>query len=420
MSLYGMMRTGVSGMAAQSNRLSSVSDNIANADTTGYKRSQTEFSTLVIPSTPGTYSSGGVASTTVATISQQGPLQYTTSNTDLALQGNGFFIVSDASGTPYLTRAGSFVENKATGTLVNTAGFALMGYSYAAGVPSATANGFNGLVPVTIAHSDLTASPSTTGVFTANLPADGSIVAAANLPSTNAATATYSQKSSLVTYDNLGSKVMLDVYFTKSANNTWEVSVYNQADATPNTGFPYSSGPLATQTLNFDPANGKLAGASATDITIPVPNGQSLNLDLSSMTQLSTGYIVANAQVNGNAPSTIDKVAISQDGIVSAQYDDGTIRALYRIPLANVPSPDHLQTLPGNVFTESTDSGPVHIGFANSGGFGSINSGALESSNVDIADELTNMIAAQRSYTANSKVFQTGTDLMDIVVNLKR
>jgi flagellar hook protein FlgE len=151
-----------------------------------------------------------------------------------------------------------------------------------------------------------------------------------------------------------------------------------------------------------------------------VPNGQSLNLDLSSMTQLSAGYTVANAQVNGNAPSTIDKVTISQDGIVSAQYDDGTMRALYRIPLANVPSPDQLQTLPGNVFAESANSGPVHIGFANDGGFGSVNSGALESSNVDIADELTNMIEAQRSYTANSKVFQTGTDLMDIVVNLKR
>jgi flagellar hook protein FlgE len=415
-----MMRTGVSGMSAQANRLSAVSDNIANADTTGYKKSQTEFSTLVLPSTPGSYSSGGVASETVNSISQQGQLQYTTSDTDLAIQGNGFFVVSDGSGNPFLTRAGSFVKDDSTGQFVNAAGFTLMGYSFANGVPSATANGFDGLVPITIDQSQLAANPSTSGIFSANLPAGDDIVAAANLPSANASTAAYSEKSSLVTYDSLGSKVMLDLYLTKSSANTWEVSVYNQADASPNTGFPYSSGPLATETLDFDPTTGNLTTASATDISIPVPNGASLDLDLSSMTQFGSGYTVYDAKVNGNAPSTIDKVSIDKDGTLYAQYEDGSMRALYRIPLAEVASPDRLQTLPGNVFAESADSGAVSMGFAGEGGLGSINSGALESSNVDIADELTDMIEAQRSYTANSKVFQTGTDLMDIVVNLKR
>ena len=103
-----------------------------------------------------------------------------------------------------------------------------------------------------------------------------------------------------------------------------------------------------------------------------------------------------------------------------AQYENGSFRALYRIPLATVQSPDQLKVLPGNVFTQSADSGAVQIGFANEGGLGTVVSGALENSNVDIAEELTNMIESQRSYTANSKVFQTGADLMDILVNLKR
>ncbi len=128
----------------------------------------------------------------------------------------------------------------------------------------------------------------------------------------------------------------------------------------------------------------------------------------------------ADAKVNGNAPSTIDKIQISQDGVIYAQYADGTTKPLYKIPLADVQSPDNLTAMPGNVYAQSTDSGAVRIGFANEGRLGSIVSGALENSNVDIAEELTNMIAAQRSYTANSKVFQTGSDLMDVLVNLKR
>src|SRR6476619_6891513 len=107
MGLYGMMRTSASGMAAQANRLSTVADNIANSSTTGYKRAYTEFSSLVLPSTPGSYNSGGVTTNVLNSISKQGALQYTTSTTDLAVDGNGFFVVRDASGSPFLTRAGS-------------------------------------------------------------------------------------------------------------------------------------------------------------------------------------------------------------------------------------------------------------------------------------------------------------------------
>ncbi|RWL50054.1 flagellar hook protein FlgE [Mesorhizobium sp. M2E.F.Ca.ET.209.01.1.1] len=418
MSLYGMMRTGVSGMNAQANRLSTVADNIANSDTTGYKRSSAEFSSLIMPGTGGAYNSGGVTTTIRSAISTQGVMTYTTSVSDLAVNGDGFFVVQDASGTPYLTRAGSFVPD-AQGRLVNAAGYQLMAYDYANGDPAATANGFEGLVPVQISDQEMTATPSTSGIFSGNLPAGATPVAAGSLPSTNSATAQYTSKTSLVAYDNLGNKKLLDVYFTNTGAGTWQVAVFDQSKATPGTSFPYTGGALGTANLTFDTTTGKLTGAT-TGVSFTVPGGQSLNLDLSKLTQLGTGFTVADAKVNGNAPSSIQKVQIGQDGIIYAQFADGSTKALYKIPLADVQSPDNLTAMPGNVYVESTDSGAVHIGFANEGKLGSIVSGALENSNVDIAEELTNMIAAQRSYTANSKVFQTGSDLMDVLVNLKR
>ncbi len=418
MGLYGMMRTGVSGMAAQSNRLSTVADNIANSSTNGYKRAQAEFSTLVLPSSGGSYNSGGVTTSIRYSISQSGPLQYTTSGTDLAVKGNGFFVVQDANGQPVLTRAGSFVPN-AEGELVNATGYKLMGYSYANGDPTVTANGFAGLEAISIAQSELVATPSRNGILTANLPAGSTPVAAGDLPSANSATASYTQKTSLVVYDNLGGEKLLDIYMTMTGPDTWEVAVYDRADAAPNTSFPYANPALSTQTLSFDPTTGQLTGASATDIAIPVPGGDTLTLDMSGMTQLSAGFTVTG-EADGAAPYSIDSVEISTDGTVFAKYADGSMRAIYRIPVATVQSPDQLQVLSGNAFAESTDSGGVQLGFAGEGGRGTVVSGAVENSNVDIAQELTDMIEAQRNYTANSKVFQTGSDLMEILVNLKR
>jgi len=425
MSLYGMMRTGVSGMNAQANRLSTVADNIANSSTNGYKRANTEFSTLVVPSTQGSYNSGGVTTTVRNAISTQGVLQYTTSITDLAVNGSGFFVVQNGGGQPYLTRAGSFVLD-GEGRLVNAAGFQLMGYSYANGTPSATANGYAGLEPITISQPELVATPSRNGLFAGNLPLGAEIVdttappagAGQSTAGDNTGASEYSAKTSLVAYGNRGEQVILDVYFTKTGDDQWEVAVFDRADAAPDTSFPYASGPLATEQLTFDPITGKVSGTDA--ITIPVPGGDNLELDLSQLTQLDSGFQVQDAKVDGTPPSSIESIEISAEGVIYAQYDDGSFKPLYRIPLADVTSPDQLRVLSGNVFAESAESGAVRLGFAGSDGFGEIASGALENSNVDIAEELTSMIESQRSYTANSKVFQTGSDLMELLVNLKR
>lgn len=420
MGLYSTMRTSASGMAAQANRLGAVSDNIANSSTTGYKRSSMEFSSLVLDSGGTEYVSGSVEAHTRYAISEQGAFRFTTSVTDLAVKGQGFFVVSSESGQTYLTRAGSFVPN-GTGELVNAAGYKLMGYSLLNGSPSMVANGTAGLEVVSIGSLALKASPSTTGKFNVNLPSNSSTVPAANLPSTNSAGAQYTAKSSIVAYDNLGNQVTLDVYSSNLGGGNWEIAVYNQADAASGGGFPYSSGPLATQTLTFDTTNGQLASASPTSVNVPVPNGSTLALDMSGSSQLATGYTLLDATVvNGNAPSAVDRVEIADDGTLFAIFESGARVPTYKIPLATVASPDNMQPLAGNVFVPTADSGEIQLGFPGESGFGTMVSGALEQSTVDLASELTTMIEAERNYTANSKVFQTGADMMDVLVNLKR
>lgn len=418
MSLYGVLRTGVSGLLAQASKLGTVADNIANANTTGYKRASVEFSSLVIGETSDYYNSGGVTSSVRFGVAQQGSFLQTTSATDLAVDGKGFFVVTDTAGTPFLSRAGSFVPN-GEGELVNAAGYTLMGYPVTNGDPNVVANGLAGLAPVNVTLAQLDAMPSTTGQFFANLPSNAAATALADLPSGNAATALPTAKSSLVSYDNLGNEVLLDMYFTKTAANDWEVAVFNQADATAG-GFPYAAGPLATQTLQFDPTTGELAGASANAITVPVPNGGALDLDLSQTTQLAADYTVMAAEVDGSAPSAVDDIEITEEGVLIALLENGSRQPLYRIALADVTSPDNLRPVTGNVYLPTNESGDVRVGAPGDGSFGTVISGALEQSNVDLGSELVSMIEAQRGYTANSKVFQTGAELLDVLINLKR
>jgi flagellar hook protein FlgE len=417
MGLYGMMRTSVSGMAAQANRLSTVADNIANSSTTGYKRASTEFSSLVLESGGSAYESGSVETRVRYGISEQGTFKFTTSVTDLSVKGNGFFLVSNESGQNFLTRAGSFVMD-GSGDLINAAGYKLMGYSLAPGAPVPVANGTAGLTAVNIGALAMQSDPSTAGRLYVNLPANADIETV--LPSGNAAGAQYTAKTSMSAYDNLGNEVTLDVYMTKTANNTWEVAVYNHANAAASGGFPYTTSALATQTLTFNPTNGQLTSTSATSINIAIPNGATVTLDMSETSQLAEDYTLLDAEVNGSAPSEVERIEIDDDGTLYAVFENGARLATFRIPLADVASPDNLQPLAGNVFAASADSGDVRVGFPGEGGFGSMVSGALEQSTVDLASELTAMIESERNYSANSKVFQTGSELMDVVVNLKR
>ena len=418
MSLYSVLRTGVSGMNAQSNRLSTIADNIANAGTTGYKRAWTDFSSLILESGKNNYNSGSVVTNVRYSVSQQGALNYTTSPTDLAIQGRGFFAVTDAGGNPFLSRAGAFVIDGNTGNLVNSSGYTLMGYDISKGPKSVELNGFGNLEPINLSNMNLQAKASTEGVFTANLPSTSDVVTGPT-PASNDPNAEYSVKSSIIAYDKLGNTVTLDIYMTKVSDTpaSWELAAYDQSGAAADGGFPYADGAIGTQTLEFN-ANGNLTSGGL--MSIAIPGGETLALDVSSMTQLATDYTPINVAVNGSAPSVVSDIAIEGDGTVYAVYENGAKLPAFRIPLADVSSPDSLQPMPGNVFATTTDSGAVQMGFPTEGGYGGVVSGALEQSNVDMAAELTDMIIAQRDYTANSKSFQTGNELLDVLMNLKR
>ncbi len=409
MSLYGLLTTSASGMNAQSTLLGGVADNIANINTIGYKGASAEFASMILDGSG--VSSGSVLAASHVAVSKQGNINATTSPTDLAIQGNGFFIVQDTSGQPLLTRSGSFTEN-ATGSLVNSAGYTLLGYP-AGG--SGAANGFNGLVPVNLSTLGLKASPTTTGQLYLNLPANSAIIPAANLPS--AGGTSFTEKTALVGYDNVGNQITLDVYLSKSGTNTWKADIYNAADATSG-GFPYTSAALSSSTLNFSATDGTLTSGSPISFTFP--NGKPVTLDMSQTTELATNYTILQANTNGNAPSQVANVSISGDGMLSTVYENGATVEQYEIPLATVVSPDNMTAVTGNAFQANTKSGAAQIGKAGLGGVGSIKSNALESSTVDLASELAQMIAAQNNYQANSKVFQTGSQLLQVLIQLDR
>lgn len=401
MSLYGTMRTGVSGMSAQANRLSTVADNIANSSTVGYKKSSTQFSSMILPSTNGSYNSGGVETDVRYSISAQGTFSYTTSETDMAINGDGFFIVTGDDGTNYLTRAGSFVLQE-DGTLKNSAGYTLQGYEYdSTADPTIVVNGFDGLTDVDLSGSGISAVASTEGTLNVNLK--------------NGEAVGYEKTTSLTVFDSQGSSRLVEFTYTKVADNEWSVTA--TGPGTPTTV-------LATTTLEFD-ADGQLITPASGEVTLDgftidgaeVPD---ITLQIGDTTQLASDFSVEKGAVNGNAASKVKGYEIDESGVVSIAYENGDLVPTYRVALASVQSPDNLNPVAGNLYTQSNDSGVIVMGYAGSSGFGSIISGALEDSNVDTAEELTAMIESQRNYTANSKVFQTGSELMEVLVNLKR
>jgi flagellar hook protein FlgE len=402
MGLFSAMTASVSGMAAQGNALAAVSENISNASTTGYKQALIQFQDIVEQAgVTGDYTADGVTSSIRYNIAEHGNLTGTTSPTDLAIQGNGFFLVKDASGNIFMTRAGSFVPDQ-NGNLVNAAGYTLMGYNVGPGGAGVT-NTVSGLTPVNINGAALIATPSTAGTFTANLNSNDPVLT--GTPSTS----NFTKKSSLVAYDDLGNPETLDLYFSNLGGNNWEVDVYNNG---------VQLNPPGPVTLNFDPTNGHLLPSSAQSLSIAVPNGQTVTLDVSNSTQLASPFAVTTATVNGNAPSQWQGVTIAPDGTMSYNYSNGQIAPAFKIPLANVNSPDNLDTVSGDAFTPSLTSGSLIIGSASIGGLGTIKSSQLESSTVDLATQLTDMVVAQRGYESNSKVFQTGSEMLSTLINM--
>ena len=413
---FQLFNTAVMGMSAQSDALANISENIANSNTVGYKKATTHFQTILSGFQGPRQTGGGVSTHTRHDLDGKGAFISTKSSTDLAIQGNGFFVVTDNDGGVFLTRAGSFSPDS-NGKLVNAAGYNLLGFpTDTNGNLTAGNMAVANMNIIQIQKDKLYSNPTSEGVLSVNLPANTMVTSPANLPSTNSVGSSAAAKTSAVVYDNLGQKGNIDFYYAKTASNSWEVTAYNAADAS-NGGFPYTSPALVVQSITFDPNDGLLLSGSPVNLTIP--NGLSVKVDISKTTQLGAPFIVNGLSFNGNAPGAVSEVQVGVDGLLSYRLDNGQTINAYKIALGNVNATSMLTNFTGNVFVTNSASGQLMVGVPGTGGFGSIQSSSLEASTVDLASELSEMIIAQRTFAANSQSFQVASEILQILNNLK-
>ncbi|MBP2296033.1 flagellar hook protein FlgE [Azospirillum rugosum] len=410
MSLFSAMRSGVSGMSAQSSRMAAISDNISNSATIGYKRAAVDFSTLVTSSGSDTsYSAGGVRSNIHYQVTKDGTLQGTQSATDMAIDGGGFFVIANhataAEGAPSyaLTRAGSFQPDD-QGYLRNSAGQYLQAWKLNpdGSLPSVSKTSFDGLQAVSVAGLAYGGAKTTAMTFSGNLPAQ-------------AATGTsFDTTTSL--YDGIGNPRDVTLTWTKTANpNEWTVSAAGPA------GYTVSP---ASSTVTFDAtgANAGLPSAAIPPFTLTspaAPSADTVTLNLGNVTQLNGDY-VPQLVGDGAKAGQVSSVEVDKGGKLWAIYDNGARQALYQVPIANVVNPDGLTVQDGNSFTLGTDSGALTLGTGNSGKTGAVAGYALEQSNVDIADELVSLIETQRAYSSNATIVRTADEMVDETNRLKR
>jgi flagellar hook protein FlgE len=431
MSIFGGLRSAVTGLASQSQALGMIADNIANVSTVGYKRTSAQFSTLVtVSSTQSSHSPGGVASNVQRSIDQQGLLEASTSTTDIAISGDGFFVVNDAadgSGNVFFTRAGSFRPDK-DGNLVNTAGYYLTGWPVNSGVVSQT-NVLSAFDVVNVGN--LTAQPQATS----------EIDLSANLSAEAVSTDTYDLATQV--FDQQGVSHTMTLTFTKTANpREWTITGTFTDALFDNGGAGVASATLGTITFAAD---GTLLTV-APNATITTLSGDDLIFtgDYDSNTATTTDQVAvtldigtigtaADSLTNFSGPNTpnfieqdgrqfgsLTGVTVAEDGTVTVQFDNGISRNVYQVPLVTFNNPNGLAEKTGNVFQETTFSGVPTAHTANTGGAGIIAPSALESSTVDIADEFTRMIITQRAFSANTRVITTGDEMLDELVRIVR
>lgn len=435
MSIYTALRAGVSGLTANSSALAVISDNIANVNTVGYKRSGVDFSALVnAQNSNTTYNAGGVLPLTRQQISLQGSLEQSRSSTDLAISGDGFFIVSPNNqqlsngGSVLFTRAGSFTID-ANGYMVNAQGLFLQGWPVNSdGSVVSSPTSLSAIEPINISGVGGLAEPTENVGINANLNSDQSPFGGAYTAGDMATGAVTPQfESSLEVFDSLGAPRSVAFGFMKTGPNVWQVEAY----ARPNTnitGGGGTGGLLASGTLTFN-TDGTVASVTGTiGSTFSIPwasstgaSAQDIDLDLESgMTQFAKSFGVTSVTADGVPPGDLVGLVLEGDGFLTAQFSNGRARALYQIPLATFLNPNGLAADQGGAFRTTLESGLYNINAANAGGAGRMVSGALEASNVDLAAEFTNLITTQRAYSAASRIITTADQMLEELLMIKR
>jgi flagellar hook protein FlgE len=399
-------RVAISGLNAAQSELAATANNIANSSTSGFKSSRVQFAEL--------YSgSGGQASVgsgvKVAGISQQfsqGAINFTDNGLDLAISGKGFFVVGDAESRAY-TRSGAFKVDR-NGFVVNAAEQRLQVF------PPRVEGGFNTSTTADLRLSSGESAPAATGRvdMTFNLPGNASVPA--KTPFDPADAGTYSHSTAMTVYDSLGAAHTATVYLSKTAtDNTWEKRLYVDGNAVG-----------TVQTLEYS-ANGTLVTPAAGELTYPAYTPTTgaapitLTYDVGSSTQYGNAFSVSAVNQDGYTTGRLVGVETDADGVVQARFTNGRSVALGQIAIAQFASVDGLQTLGDTAWGETFASGSALLSAAGTGGMGSIQSGALEGSNVDVTQQLVNMITAQRNFQANAKMISTADALSQTIINIR-
>lgn len=433
MTISSSLNAGIAGLTASASRLATISDNIANSSTHGYKRVETDFQSMVISSSGGSYSAGGVRTTTQRMIDESGPLISTTNSTDLAVQGGGMLPVTtqaevmSGSGNEQmlLTTTGSF-RTDANGYLTTESGLVLMGWpaSPDGTIPSYPRDTADGLEPVQISANQFTGEPTTEMKLAVNLPAT----------ETEAVALGETQELSVEYFDNLGRSENIQIEFTPTipgsgSSNEWTMTLTDTA--TPGTVIGEyvlqfddsrtSGGTLASVTTVSGGAYDPLTGA----MIVSVAGGPiEINIgnigDADGMTQLSDQFAPVTISKDGSPGGNMTGVEVDANGFVHAFFDTGITRTVYQIPLVDVPNPNGMTSLDRQTYAPSRESGAFFLWDAGDGPIGDIASYALEESATDIATELTSMIQTQRAYSSNAKVIQTVDEMLQETNNIKR
>ena len=398
----------LSGLTAASSALDITSNNIANADTTGFKSSQAEFGDVFSSSAVNlnTSTSGeGVQLISSAQQFTQGDITTTYSPLDMAISGNGFFTMDSPSGYVY-TRNGEFTEDQ-NGNVVSATGQFLQVY------PPLANGGFNtgALQNLNLNTAQSAPQATSTGVVTLNLPSDDTVPTSTPFDPTNSDT--YSQSTSTTVYDSLGNSYPATFYFTLTATpGSWDVNMTvngSQVGATQTLTFN-SAGTLTT------PATGNVAFGGYT----PADGATAMNMSFNfgETTQYGTSFGVSSITQNGYTTGQLSTVSVDSTGVVSAVYTNGRSTDLGQLAIANFPDPQGLQQLTDTNWAQTFASGTVVQGTAGSAGFGTVQSSALESSNVDLTTELVNMITEQRAFQANAQVITTADQMSQTVIGI--
>jgi flagellar hook protein FlgE len=429
MSLLTSLASGTTGLSSASAELAVVGDNIANANTIGFKSGRAAFEDALAQTVIGGTGQIGLGSRlqSVQKLITQGALANTGVSTDLALQGGGFFEVKGTTGDgrngSYLTRAGQFTLDR-TGYLVNLDGLRVQGYGADATGTITSATG-----DIQVGNASSAPQATRTVMVKANLQAD----AAVPLPFDPADPARNSNFATSVTvYDSLGKAYQPQVYFRNDGNGTWEWHAMVDGGSVDG-GAPGIPAEIATGVLTFD-AQGRLTDTGIPSITFN-PNGalqpQDLTFDfgdamsqggtgLAGVTQFASPSATTFVGQDGYGSGELTSVQIDKKGTVLGVFTNGQTRALGQVGVARVAAPDQLERVGGNLFALTRDSGDAVLGAAGDGGRAFISAGTLEQSNVDIAEQFVRMIAAQRAFEANSKTITTSDQLLSELIQMKR